>query len=113
MALAHLLDGAYREVEPLLRVVAVGEQHVRPPDRVAVDGQTARETRLLRQRKSRCGDVTAGWAIDRISPVDAADDVADVVAVDEQLVRLLHRSPARPRDELRRPQNDRAQQTIV
>ena len=113
MTLAHLLQRAYREVEALLRIVPIGEQHVRPPDGVAVDGEATGESRIGRFRKTGLGDVAAGRAVNRLTPVDAADDVADVAPVDKKLVRLLNRSAVGPGDELRRAQNGGRQQPVV
>ncbi len=96
MVLAYFDDGADGKVEPLLRVVPVGQQHVRTPDRITVDGQAAAEPSVDRPWESTCGDVTPRRAIDRFPAVCPADDVADVVAVDEQLVGLLHRAPVGP-----------------
>ena len=58
-------------------------------------------------------DVTAGRTVDRLAPVRAADDVPDVVAVDQQLVRLLHRPPVRPGDETGCAQHDGREQPVV
>src|SRR5213082_3584778 len=110
---ANLTHGPDGEVEALLRVMTVGEQDIWPPDRIAVDRQTAAEAVRDRPRKSGSGDVAAGWTVDRLSLVDPPDDVADVVPVDKQLVRLLHRTAVRPSDKAGRAQDDSRKQPVV
>src|SRR5689334_13504569 len=97
MPLAHLRDGADREVASLLRIVPVREQHVRQADWVAVDRQPARETGFNGQWKPGGREMAPGGAIEGVAPVDTADDDADVVAVHQQLSRLLDGAAVRPR----------------
>src|ERR1700674_210791 len=54
-----------------------------------------------------------GWAIDRFASIDAADDVADVAAIDQKLVGFLYRAPICPRDKARRAHHDRREQPVV
>src|SRR5256885_11918546 len=110
MAPAHLGKGLDREVESLLRIVTIGEKHVGPADRVAVDGHAAREPRLDRQWEARRGDVTSRGAVDRVPLVGMANDVADVVAVDQQLICLLDRAAVGPGDKTGRAHDHRGEQ---
>src|SRR5205823_15045961 len=110
---ANLTHGPDGEVEALLRVMTVGEQDIWPPDRIAVDRQTAAEAVRDRPRKSGSGDVAAGWTVDRLSLVDPPVDVADLAPVDQQLVRLLHRTAVRPRDKAGRAQDDSRKHPVV
>src|SRR5256885_16118204 len=109
MALADLGEGLGREVNALLRIVPVPQQHIRPADRIAVDRQASREARIDWQWKPRRRDVTARGAIDGLPLVGAADDVADVAAVDQELVSLLDRAAISPRHKARRAQHDRGE----
>ena len=91
----------------------VRQQHIRPADRIAVDRQASREARIDWQWKPRRRDVTARGAIDGLPLVGAADDVADVAAVDQELVSLLDRAAISPRHKARRAQHDRGEQAVV
>ena len=52
-------------------------------------------------------------AVDGVALVSVANDVADVVAIDQQLICLLDRAAVGPRDKARRAQDDRGEQAVV
>ena len=110
---AHLRHRPDRQVETLLWIVPVGQQDIRPADGIPVDGEATTEAGVGRKRKPRRGDVTSRRTVDGLTAVDAADDVADVAAIDQQLVRLLHRPAVGPRHEPGCPEHDLGEQPVV
>ena len=107
----ELRDRAQREVEALLRVMTVREQHVGLAHPRPGDGELA----VLEEPAHMpvVGDGRAGWAVDDLALVDARDAVADERAVDEHLARSLDRCPIRPPYEALRAHDERIQKLVV